>query len=171
VPALALVLVVIGALVANRSGEASEFFLPHLLVGGFWTVLNVVLMALRLPPAGLVMGYLSGEGLRWRRCRIRVRGDESRAVSVSTDTALMTSIAVFRCLSNLGGVIRDAACWTWRVAYTWPEAAGATAWSASWAPSCLRSTMSVSAPISVTTPTTHRPARELPVRSSSQPVT
>lgn len=70
----ALVLVVIGALVAGQSGEASEFFLPHMLVGGVWTVLNVVLTALRLPPAGLVMGYLSGEGLRWRRCSVRVRG-------------------------------------------------------------------------------------------------
>jgi hypothetical protein len=70
----ALVLVVIGALLAGRSGEASEFFLPQVLVGGVWTVLNVVLTALRLPPAGLVMGYLDGGGLRWRRCRVRVRG-------------------------------------------------------------------------------------------------
>lgn len=70
----ALVLLVIGALLAGRSGEASEFFLPQVLVGGVWTVLNAVLTALRLPPAGLVTGYLNGEGLRWRRCRVRVRG-------------------------------------------------------------------------------------------------
>ncbi|XVQ07225.1 DUF3159 domain-containing protein [Spirillospora sp. CA-255316] len=69
----ALAIVAIGALLAMRSGEATDFFLPQLVMHlGIGTVSGVLILV-GWPPAGLVVGLLNGEGLRWRRCPRRRR--------------------------------------------------------------------------------------------------
>lgn len=76
----ALALVVTGGLVAGFSGEASGYFLPQILLGMAGVVIIVVLILAKLPPAGLVMSLLTGEGLGWRRCPARRRAYSAASV-------------------------------------------------------------------------------------------
>ncbi|MFD9701717.1 DUF3159 domain-containing protein [Lentzea sp. NPDC059081] len=72
--ALAAVAVVgLGGLLAVRSGEAADFFLPGLVVHGAVVTVNLALLAAGWPLLGLVAGVFTGEGTAWRRCRVRRR--------------------------------------------------------------------------------------------------
>ncbi|NUW38439.1 DUF3159 domain-containing protein [Nonomuraea sp. SMC257] len=73
-PALGgLCLAALAGALATLSGEAADYFLPLIAVRTVIAVATPVLMLLRLPPAGLVTGLVTGRGLSWRRCPVRLR--------------------------------------------------------------------------------------------------
>ncbi|MFD4637715.1 DUF3159 domain-containing protein [Lentzea sp. NPDC058436] len=90
----ALAFVLVGALLAVGTGEASGFFLSQILFGLTASTLNAVLSALRLPPAGLIMGLVTNEGLRWRRCAHRVSGYTAASLIFLAAQVLSTATSV-----------------------------------------------------------------------------
>lgn len=68
-----LVGVAIGAFVAARTGEASGFFLPGILINAGWITLYLGSIAIRRPLLGLVISRFTGEGTAWRTDRDRYR--------------------------------------------------------------------------------------------------
>ncbi len=61
------------AVVALRTGNAEDFFLPGFYVNGAYIVAMVISIAVRWPVAGLLFGFIRGEGVEWRKERRRVR--------------------------------------------------------------------------------------------------
>ncbi|MFI6598449.1 DUF3159 domain-containing protein [Nonomuraea sp. NPDC050536] len=73
-PALGgLSLAALAGALATLSGEAADYFLPLIVARTVIAVATPILMLLRLPPAGLVAGLITGRGLAWRRCPVRLR--------------------------------------------------------------------------------------------------
>lgn len=68
-----LVGVAIGAIVASRTGEASSFFLPGILINCAWLTAYLVSIAIRRPLLGFFISKLTGEGDAWRTDRKRMR--------------------------------------------------------------------------------------------------
>ncbi|GAA3625020.1 hypothetical protein GCM10022419_133250 [Nonomuraea rosea] len=61
------------AAIAALSGQAADFFLPVLITRALIVVLTPVLLLLRWPPVALATGVLTGRGLFWRHCPVRMR--------------------------------------------------------------------------------------------------
>lgn len=61
------------AFVANRTGNAEDFFLPGFFTNAAYIVGMVISIAVRWPLAGLLFGFIRGEGTEWRRQAARVR--------------------------------------------------------------------------------------------------
>lgn len=66
-------LICVGGALAARSGEATDFFLPSLVMHCAMSVVTPVLLLLGWPPMGLAVGLVTGERTRWRRCAVRRR--------------------------------------------------------------------------------------------------
>lgn len=64
-----LVGVGVSAFVASRTGQAEDFFLPGLLVNIAYGAAFLISILIRWPLLGVVVGYLTGQGLSWRRDR------------------------------------------------------------------------------------------------------
>lgn len=58
--------VAIAALIATRTGRAEDFFLPGLLFNAGYAALYVVSIVIRWPLIGVIVGPLTGNGMRWR---------------------------------------------------------------------------------------------------------
>jgi hypothetical protein len=71
--------VAICAVVALRTGNAQDFFLPGFFVNAGYVVVLAVSVAFRWPLAGLLFGFIRGEGVQWREDPLRVK-----AYSVAT---------------------------------------------------------------------------------------
>ncbi|MFI7641772.1 DUF3159 domain-containing protein [Nonomuraea sp. NPDC049400] len=61
------------AAVTVLSGDATNFFLPVLLLRATVVAATPIMLLLRWPPVGLAAGVLAGKGLVWRRCPPRLR--------------------------------------------------------------------------------------------------
>ncbi|TMR94487.1 DUF3159 domain-containing protein [Nonomuraea basaltis] len=61
------------AAITALSGEATDFFLPVLLLRTAVVLITPIMLLLRWPPVGLAAGVLTGRGLAWRRCPVRLR--------------------------------------------------------------------------------------------------
>lgn len=68
-----LVGVAICAFVANRTGNAEDFFLPGFFTNAAYIVGMAVSIAVRWPLAGLLFGFIRGEGTEWRKQPARIR--------------------------------------------------------------------------------------------------
>ncbi|NJC22142.1 hypothetical protein BJ994_001218 [Arthrobacter pigmenti] len=68
-----LVGVAICAFVANQTGNAEDFFLPGFITNAAYIVGMVISIAIRWPLAGLLFGFIRGEGTDWRKNASRVR--------------------------------------------------------------------------------------------------
>lgn len=68
-----LVGVGICAFVANRTGNAEDFFLPGFFTNAAYIVGMLISIAVRWPLAGLLFGFIRGEGTEWRKHASRVR--------------------------------------------------------------------------------------------------
>ncbi|WP_432143603.1 DUF3159 domain-containing protein [Streptomyces sp. bgisy084] len=66
-------IVCVQGLLAGRTGDAVNFFLPHLVLHAVMVVVTPVLLVLGWPPLGVVVGLVTGERTRWRRCAVRRR--------------------------------------------------------------------------------------------------
>ena len=58
--------VALAALIATRTGRAEDFFLPGLLFNAGYAALYVISILIRWPLIGVVVGPLTGNGMRWR---------------------------------------------------------------------------------------------------------
>ena len=65
--------VALAAFVADRTGRAEDFFLPGLLLNAAYGAGYLVSILVRWPLLGVILGPLTGEGLRWREDPERVR--------------------------------------------------------------------------------------------------
>jgi hypothetical protein len=72
-PLVALGFVCVGGVLATRTGQATNFFLPELVVHGVMVVVTPVALLLGWPPMALAIGFVTGERTRWRRCAVRRR--------------------------------------------------------------------------------------------------
>jgi hypothetical protein len=68
-----LVGVGICAFVANRTGNAEDFFLPGFFTNAAYIVGMVISIAVRWPLAGLLFGFIRGEGTDWRKHPSRIK--------------------------------------------------------------------------------------------------
>ncbi|TDD40980.1 DUF3159 domain-containing protein [Saccharopolyspora elongata] len=69
----ALGVVCVGSALAAHTEDATNFFLPGLVIQGVTAAVTPVLLAFGWPPLALVAGLVTGERTRWRRCPIRRR--------------------------------------------------------------------------------------------------
>jgi hypothetical protein len=68
-----LIGVAIGAFVAARTGEASAFFLPGILINTGWLLAYLISITIRRPLLGLLVSRLTNEGSAWHTDRERLR--------------------------------------------------------------------------------------------------
>lgn len=68
-----LIGVAICAFVAGRTGNAEDFFVPGFFTNGAYIIAMVISIAARWPIAGLLFGFIRGEGIEWRKDSRRVR--------------------------------------------------------------------------------------------------
>jgi hypothetical protein len=61
-----LIGVLVCALFARKTGNASDFYLPGLLTNIFYAVLYAVLNLIKWPLLGLMLGPILGENMKWR---------------------------------------------------------------------------------------------------------
>jgi hypothetical protein len=65
--------VALAAFVADRTGRAEDFFLPGLLLNAGYAAAYLVSILIRWPLLGVILGPLTGEGMRWREDPERLR--------------------------------------------------------------------------------------------------
>ncbi|MEU8998358.1 DUF3159 domain-containing protein [Streptomyces caniferus] len=82
-----------GALAA-RTGDATTFFLPHLVLHCAMAVAVPVLILLGWPPLGLMVGLFTGERAAWRRCAVRRRAFARGSLVPFTGNVLMLSVQI-----------------------------------------------------------------------------
>ena len=61
------------AFVAGRSGNAEDFFVPGFFTNGGYIIAMIISIAVRWPIAGLLFGFIRGEGVDWRKDAARVK--------------------------------------------------------------------------------------------------
>lgn len=61
------------AFVAQRTGNATDFFLPGFFLNGAYIVAMAISVSIRWPFAGLLFGFIRNEGIDWRKDPVRVR--------------------------------------------------------------------------------------------------
>lgn len=61
------------AFVANRTGNAEDFFLPGFFTNAAYILGMVISIAVRWPVAGLLFGFIRGEGTDWRKHPGRIK--------------------------------------------------------------------------------------------------
>ncbi len=59
----------VSAFVASRTGRAEDFFLPGILINLAYGTAFLVSILVRWPLLGVVIGFITGEGLKWRQDR------------------------------------------------------------------------------------------------------
>jgi len=60
----------VSAFVASRTGRAEDFFLPGILINLAYGTAFLVSILVRWPLLGVVIGFITGEGLAWRHDRL-----------------------------------------------------------------------------------------------------
>ncbi|WP_299165251.1 DUF3159 domain-containing protein [uncultured Arthrobacter sp.] len=99
------------AFVANRTGNAEDFFLPGFFTNAAYIVGMIVSIAVRWPLAGLLFGFIRGEGTEWRKQASRIR-------AYSLATWLIIAVLALRLIVQVPLYLADniAALGTTRVA-------------------------------------------------------
>ncbi|WP_405840654.1 DUF3159 domain-containing protein [Streptomyces platensis] len=84
--------VCVQGLLAARTGDAVNFFLPHLVTHVVAAVVTPVLLWLGWPPLGVLVGLITGEGTGWRRCTVRRRAFVKGHLCVYAGNLLLLSV-------------------------------------------------------------------------------
>lgn len=121
---LGLTGVLIGALVAARTGHAEDFFLVQLLSNAASALVWVVSIWLRRPLLGVLAGAVLRQRGAWRRDPVLLRGYQSASWWWVGSYVLRT--AVFTVLWTAGAVVALGVA---RVALSWPLVAATLALS------------------------------------------
>lgn len=61
------------AFVALRTGDATDYFVPGFFTNAAYIAAMLISLAVKWPVAGLLFGFIRGEGVTWRRNRGRLR--------------------------------------------------------------------------------------------------
>lgn len=61
------------AFIASRTGRAEDFFLPGLLLNLAYAAAYVISILIRWPLLGVILGPALGDGMAWRRDRVKAR--------------------------------------------------------------------------------------------------
>lgn len=77
------------ALVALRTGNAQDFFLPGFFINGGYIIAMAASVAFRWPFAGLLFGFIRNEGIEWRK-------DPGRVRAYSIATWIIVSVLALR---------------------------------------------------------------------------
>ncbi|REK86445.1 DUF3159 domain-containing protein [Streptomyces inhibens] len=85
-------LVCVQGTLAATTGEATNFFLPNLVMHSVLALANAVLLLLGWPPMGLVVGLITKERTGWRRCRVRRRAFSKGNLVILTASLAMLAI-------------------------------------------------------------------------------
>ncbi|MFG2097833.1 DUF3159 domain-containing protein [Streptomyces sp. NPDC048612] len=84
--------VCVQGLLAGRTGDATNFFLPHLVTHAVMAVVTPVLLLLGWPPLGVLVGLVTGERTTWRRCAVRRRAFTKGSLVMYTGNLLTLSV-------------------------------------------------------------------------------
>ncbi|GAA2613909.1 DUF3159 domain-containing protein [Streptomyces tubercidicus] len=87
-----LAVVCVQGVLAGRTGDATNFFLPHLVLHGVMAVVTPVLLWLGWPPLGVMVGLATGERTAWRRCTVRRRAFAKGHLVLYAGNLLMLSV-------------------------------------------------------------------------------
>ncbi|TJZ57464.1 DUF3159 domain-containing protein [Streptomyces piniterrae] len=85
-------LVCVQSLLAAQTGDATNFFLPTLMVHCVTATANAVMLLLGRPLMGVVIGLITKEGTGWRRCRVRRRAYAKGTLVILTGSLVMLAI-------------------------------------------------------------------------------
>ena len=77
------------AFVAQRTGNAEDFFLPGFFINGAYIIAMAASVVFRWPFAGLLFGFIRNEGIEWRKDPARVR-------AYGTATWIIVSVLALR---------------------------------------------------------------------------
>ncbi|MBL1096088.1 DUF3159 domain-containing protein [Streptomyces sp. 205] len=88
-----------GALSA-KTGQATDFFLPNLVMHSVVALANAVMMLLGRPLMGVVVALITKEGAGWRRCTVRRRAFMKGNLVILTGSVVMLSIQLTLYLSG-----------------------------------------------------------------------
>ena len=84
--------VLICALFALNSGSGSGYFLPGFYTNGAYVLAFIVSIAVRWPVAGLLFGFIRGEGVEWRASRSRMRSYQLATWIIASVFALRLAV-------------------------------------------------------------------------------
>lgn len=70
---ISLLVVMLGALIAIRTGDAADFFLPRLASNALSALAWMISIAIRWPLLGVVVGFALRQGRRWRHDPVLLR--------------------------------------------------------------------------------------------------
>jgi hypothetical protein len=93
--------VAFGAFVANRTGNAGDFFLPGILINAASAIAYLFSIAIRRPLLGLIVSNLTGEGSSWYR-------DPERRRAYTRASWIWVGLFVFRLSIQLPLYLSDA---------------------------------------------------------------
>lgn len=96
-----LAAIVLCAVVAGQTGEARDFYLWGFVTNAAYILAFVVSVLVRWPLIGLLFGLVRGEGVSWRRDRVRAR-------RYALATWIITAVLVARLLVQVPLYLADA---------------------------------------------------------------
>ena len=65
--------VALAAFIVSRTGRAEDFFLPGLLANAAYATAYLISIVVRYPLLGILLGYISGQGMKWREDPAQLR--------------------------------------------------------------------------------------------------
>jgi len=92
--------VAVSAAVALATGSAKNFFVIGIVVQILWAVVSLVMLALRWPPLGVILGTINGEGMAWR-------DDPARRRAYTQASWIWVFVFVFRTVVKLPYYLND----------------------------------------------------------------
>ncbi|MFD5384357.1 DUF3159 domain-containing protein [Streptomyces sp. NPDC127074] len=93
-------LVCVQGALAAKTGQATDFFLPNLVMHSVMAVAQAVLMLLGWPPMGLAVGLITKERTGWRRCTVRRRAFNKGNLVILTASLVMLAVQLSLYLSG-----------------------------------------------------------------------
>lgn len=82
------------AVVAQRTGNAEDFFLPGFFINGGYIIAMAASVVFRWPFAGLLFGFIRNEGIDWRKDPARVRAYATATWIIVAVLALRLAVQV-----------------------------------------------------------------------------
>ncbi|MCX5444553.1 DUF3159 domain-containing protein [Streptomyces libani] len=93
-------LVCVQGTLAAKTGDASNFFLPNLVMHSVVVVANAVMLLIRRPLMGVAVALITKEGPGWHRCPVRRRAYIKGNLLILASSAVMLTIQLSLYLSG-----------------------------------------------------------------------
>ncbi|MFD3422856.1 DUF3159 domain-containing protein [Streptomyces decoyicus] len=95
-----LALVCVQGALAAKTGEATDFFLPNLVMHSLVALANTVMLLLGRPLMGVVVALITKEGSGWHRCAVRRRAFSKGNLVILAASLVMLAIQLSLYLSG-----------------------------------------------------------------------